>query len=395
MKKIILILILITLVFILAESPGKVTAGELDINNFMRGKDTTDFLYNMFKKGIDFYAAGNEPSWSVNLAVNQFLRFNTLSGTEINLGSVKGEKAMDANIIRYASKSESGFFSMTISGQKCVDNMSGEEFDYKVIIEINNPGEADYRKYEGCGRYVPDYRLNRTWILKKLGDSVVSESDYMKSLPELSFDIEAGRFSGSGGCNRITGKVISAYNIIKFENPASTMMFCPGMEKEKSFLDALSRTTQYQIVRNELYLTNPDNILMVFQDTVSELKERNVLSEDSLREYRLHDIWVLDSLYGVKAGTENFGKTLPQIEVNIAELKITGTGGCNRIFGNFKISGSMIKIGPMSSTRMYCEGVNESEFLTGLQEADSWKIENNRLYLLKEGIPVVILKKVD
>lgn len=391
MKKIIIII----LVVIMSESHGNVTAGELELNNFMKGKDTTDFLYNMFKKGIDFYAAGNEPSWSVNLAVNQFLRFNTLSGTEINLGSVKGEKAMDADVIRYAAKTDSGFFSMTISGQKCIDNMSGEEFDYKVIVEINNPGDADYRKYEGCGRYVPDYRLNRNWILKKSGDSSVSDSENLKSIPELSFDIEAGRFSGSGGCNRITGKVISAYNSIKFENPASTMMFCPGMEKEKSFLEALRRTTQYLIIRNELYLSNPDKILLVFQDTVSGLKERNFLADDTLREYKLHDIWVLDSLYGVKAGTENFGKTLPLIEINISEQKITGTGGCNRIFGNFKIDGDKIKIGPMSSTRMYCEGVNESEFLTGLQDADSWEIENNRLYLLKDGIPVVILKKVD
>ncbi|MEZ4690641.1 MAG: hypothetical protein R3A12_10830 [Ignavibacteria bacterium] len=59
---------------------------------------------------------------------------------------------------------------MTIYQQECYDDMSGEKFDYKVIVELNNPGDANYKKYEGCGNYVPDYKLNRTWILKKLGD---------------------------------------------------------------------------------------------------------------------------------------------------------------------------------------------------------------------------------
>ena len=40
--------------------------------------------------------------------------------------------------------------------------------------------------------------------------------------------------------------------------------------------------------------------------------------------------------------------------------RITGSGGCNRFFGGYTISGNHIKIGPLASTRKGCPGPDQS-----------------------------------
>lgn len=384
----------VTLILLLNLNTMTVSSSEKDITG-NTPKDTSEFLFKKFQSGINFYATGNEPNWSLDLSINKFLKFNTMDGMKVELGNVKGIRAMDANVIRYASPFEGGFFSVTISEAVCEDNMSGEKFDYTVRVEINNPGDKNYKEFRGCGRYVPDYNLNKKWILKILSDTVVKSEDYSKGLPELEFDAEAGRFSGNAGCNRVLGSFKSSYGSIKFTNPVTTLMMCPDMDREMNFIKALESTTEYVIDNNELKFSNPDKTLMIFYDAESGMNKAEDMTEDANRIYRLNDIWVLETLDGVTADKNNFSKAIPQIEINLSEKKLSGTGGCNRIFGTIEVSGDKIKFGPVASTRMYCEGVNESGFVNGLQNADSWKIENNRLYLMKDDKEIMVLRKVD
>ncbi len=358
-------------------------------------KDTLEFTLKKFKEGIDFYATGNEPFWTLDIAINQFIHFNILNGLSVNTGSVKGEKAMDANVIRYATQTDIGFFSVTISQRDCSDNMSGEKFSYKVFVEINNPGDTNYKRFEGCGRYVPNYSLNRKWTLKKIGDKEVSASDYINGVPELNIDIESSRFSGMAGCNRMTGSLWAEYNLIRFSDPAMTMMACQQMDLESEFLQALKKTTQYKILRDDLLLSNPDGTTLVFYDPDFTEAESYDNDNDTSRIYRLNDIWVLESLNGVEIDMSKYRNGLPQLEINVDEMNFYGSGGCNQISGYIKIYGSSIKFGPVASTRMLCEGVNEAEFLNALQDANSWKIEKNKLYLMQDGKTVLVLKKTD
>ena len=85
-KSILTILILSTFTFSLK-------AGQSKEKENMR-RDSSDLNMKKFKEGVDFYAHGNEPFWDLDLSINQFIRFNQLEGITINLGSVRGEKAM-------------------------------------------------------------------------------------------------------------------------------------------------------------------------------------------------------------------------------------------------------------------------------------------------------------
>lgn len=63
--------------------------------------------------------------------------------------------------------------------------------------------------------------------------------------------------------------------------------------------------------------------------------------------------------------------------------KVTGSGGCNRFFGSYSISGNTIKIGPLASTRKGCPGLLEAEtaFFATLEAAKSFAQEGDSLVL--------------
>lgn len=389
-KKIFLILTL----FILSIAPDLFSnqLNKIDVTN--SGRDTSEFNLKKYSEGIDFYGRGNEPFWAVDIAINHHINFNTMNGISINTDYAKGEKAMDANVTRFVTHTDSGLFTVTISENECFDNMSGEKFSYKVIVEINNPDDADYKKFEGCGRYVPNYGLNKKWMLKKLGNTEVTNLNYSIGLPELQIDIESRRYGGKSGCNRISGSLWSEYNLIRFNDPATTMMACEDMELETAFLKALKNTTQYKLIGNELILSNPDSVTMVFYDPDAELNE-SFENDDSSRIYRLHDIWLLESINGQTAEKENYMNEFPQIEINVSEKNFTGSGGCNRINGSVEVSGSNIKFDRIISTRMMCPGTGESDFLSALQNVNTWSIEKNKLYLMQDGKAVIVFKKID
>ncbi len=63
--------------------------------------------------------------------------------------------------------------------------------------------------------------------------------------------------------------------------------------------------------------------------------------------------------------------------------EISGSGGCNRFFGGYTISGNHIKIGPLASTRKGCPGLIELEatFFSTLQAAKSFEQDGTTLVL--------------
>ncbi|MBC8013177.1 MAG: META domain-containing protein [Methyloceanibacter sp.] len=63
--------------------------------------------------------------------------------------------------------------------------------------------------------------------------------------------------------------------------------------------------------------------------------------------------------------------------------RITGSGGCNRFFGAYTISGDHIKIGPLAATRKGCPGLllAETAFFATLEAAKSFEQNDTTLVL--------------
>jgi heat shock protein HslJ len=93
--------------------------------------------------------------------------------------------------------------------------------------------------------------------------------------------------------------------------------------------------------------------------------------------------WVLES-YGEPV---NLQALLPNTEISATfksdESEVTGSAGCNTYFGSYKLQGNNLSIpGSIAVTEMYCgEEIDqqEREYLTTLQSAESYKVEDGEL----------------
>lgn len=68
---------------------------------------------------------------------------------------------------------------------------------------------------------------------------------------------------------------------------------------------------------------------------------------------------------------------------------VSGTDGCNRIFGSYESKGKEVSFGQLASTMMYCEGVDE-----WLGEAATAKVDGQELHVFDaSGNEIGVLAK--
>jgi heat shock protein HslJ len=101
----------------------------------------------------------------------------------------------------------------------------------------------------------------------------------------------------------------------------------------------------------------------------------------------LHGSWTLDKVYGAKEPFNLlFPNKTPDITFDLKENRLNGNNGCNSYNGPFELKNGVLKIGDdLMSTRMYCEGVKESLFMTTLKMANAYRMEDNNLVLMLDN----------
>lgn len=115
-----------------------------------------------------------------------------------------------------------------------------------------------------------------------------------------------------------------------------------------------------------------------------------------ITDYRLHDIWVLETLNGKTITKEDFSKEFPTMEINSAENKFMGFAGCNRMNGQLFFEKDLLRFTNVATTEMMCEPSNkEAEFLKALQSSTTYSVENNRLTLSNPSGILTVFKKID
>lgn len=183
-----------------------------------------------------------------------------------------------------------------------------------------------------------------------------------------------GGVNGSTGCNRFRATYEADDAALSIGPAATTIRACapPADAVERAVLAALDATTGYAIADGRLSLTDADGrVILVLEPSTLELvgTEWSAIAINNGREA------VVSLVIGTKASL-TFD----------AEGRVTGFGGCNRIFGAYEVDGDAIRIGPMAGTRMLCAepaGVAEQEaaLLAALEAATTWTIRGGRLQL--------------
>lgn len=81
----------------------------------------------------------------------------------------------------------------------------------------------------------------------------------------------------------------------------------------------------------------------------------------------------------------------PVITLTLPQGQIQGSTGCNKFFGNVILEKNQFKVNTIGSTKMMCNNMDtEQLFLATLNEATSYKIENEVLKLMSSDKSVIM-----
>ncbi|GGF33254.1 META domain-containing protein [Echinicola rosea] len=110
-------------------------------------------------------------------------------------------------------------------------------------------------------------------------------------------------------------------------------------------------------------------------------------------DYRLNDIWALETLNGEKLIKD--GKN-PNLEFNLMENRFFGFGGCNRINGEISIKKQQIKFSKVATTEMACPNLKaEGIFMQHITDQSyNFKIDGLEL-TLRNDQNVLVFRKID
>jgi heat shock protein HslJ/uncharacterized membrane protein len=214
--------------------------------------------------GIDFKAQGNEPFWSVEIDFDKAIHFKSLNHPEeLSTPVPKPAQMQDAQGERYRAVTEAGELIVTILKDSCSDSMSGAQFPYKVRVDAKLATDTEYAHYEGCGRYLTDYRLHNIWVVEEMQGESLKAEDFAKGLPTLEFMPEEGQVGGHDGCNRIFGKIETQGKQLKFGVIGATRMACPNMEKSDQFTQLINeQTLTYAFEPRQLLLKQGQEVVL-------------------------------------------------------------------------------------------------------------------------------------
>ena len=91
------------------------------------------------------------------------------------------------------------------------------------------------------------------WRLASLGGQAVPAPAGVREV-SLLLDGAQHRASGFAGCNQFVSGYALSGATLRFERPAATMMACPALAQEQSYLDALNATAGWRVAGVRLQL---------------------------------------------------------------------------------------------------------------------------------------------
>ncbi len=218
----------------------------------------------MLTNGIDFTASGNEPFWSLEIDFNKSMHFKTPGGFEITTPVPEGVKAMDANVTRYAAKTEQGLLTVQIAKQECINDMSGKKSDYKITVDVKSNTDKNFTTYKGCGNYITDYRLHDIWTLEEMNGQPIDVQQFSQDRPRIEINSSKNTFMGFTGSHEIIGKIFFEKGLLQFTDIEVPLN---STAAEKGFIKNLQSATGYTLENNRLLLFNPAGELLKFKKT--------------------------------------------------------------------------------------------------------------------------------
>lgn len=217
-------------------------------------------------EGVDFFAIGNEPSWSLTMDFDKQFKFQSLSGITLNTPPIDSKDMLNTDIATYSVTTESGSLEIEILRINCQDGMSGQLFDYTVNVKAKNGADPDFTNFSGCGTYTFDLKIHDIWILEAIDGKTYSDSDFSNGLPRLEIFTKEQRFGGKDGCNILTGNIKTSANTIIFKDAISTRMACRDNTKSDLYRETIiDNSFSFQVKNSRLILSDSEGERLRFK----------------------------------------------------------------------------------------------------------------------------------
>lgn len=214
--------------------------------------------------GIDFFASGNEPYWSLDMDTDDSARI-FIFGESILRYKVTAP-IIDTAIKKITYKFDDNI-TLIIKVETCTNTMSDERNEFSAELRFRE------KVYTGCGKYIismknpllskETIRLNDIWALKSINGKELNRKDFPKGIPVLELHLNDGRFLGNTDCNEISGHLEAGNSYIKFGNITQTKIFCEG-SFESEYLSALITVDSWRINKLQLSLLSKGKEILTF-----------------------------------------------------------------------------------------------------------------------------------
>jgi heat shock protein HslJ len=190
------------------------------------------------------------------------------------------------------------------------------------------------------------------------------------------FRFEAGRLTGSAGCNQIGGTYTLAGDRLTFKPTIrSTMMACPEplMKQEQAVGLVLTRVATYRLDGERLELLDAAGLPLL---RLQLLPSPPLVGQWQLTGYN----------NGKQAMVSPSNGTTVNLEFR-DDGTFGGSDGCNRYMSGYTLVGDTLTIGPLASTRMGCKGPQgaaeqASDYAAALSSVTGYRIDGGELILL-------------
>ena len=188
-----------------------------------------------------------------------------------------------------------------------------------------------------------------------------------------------GNVTGFSGCNRFRGTYRLDGEALEFSALGSTMMACPD-EAMATERDVLRRLAEARGM-----VTEPGLLVCIDADGVVLLEFRAQTSEGLVGD------WVVNGIH--YPGRQAIISVRGELTLAISDDTISGNAGCNRFNGPFQVGDGGLTVGPLMSTRMFCDDEDagsgptimeqETALLQALEASTGHRMEGSRLTLTR------------
>lgn len=192
--------------------------------------------------GPRYGAVGTEPFWSLGLADGR-MTFADVEGRTITVAAPAARPSFNGE--RYVTDR----LTLDITHTPCGDGMSDKRYPDTVLVI------ADGRELKGCGEAKADNALEaRDWRVSAIG------GDAPGGPRPATLRFDAGRLTGTTGCNRLTASYTLSGDRLTIGDAATTRMACPGpaMAQEQRLAAALKEPLTLVQGKDGVMLANAD-----------------------------------------------------------------------------------------------------------------------------------------